>query len=199
MSLGGQTANIPSIRRSQQAAIPVFSVIDEPSTLDVRKPIEGRNLTKIDKGKIEFIDVTFNYPTRANNVMDKFNIEIPAGSKIALVGHSGCGKSTLVNILLRFYNVNSGRILIDGQDLDKYDVLSLREQCGYVMQEPILFNKDIKTNILFGKLDATDEEVYLAAQKANALQFIESDLADLTLDQKQEKLQQDFKEMFEAM
>ena len=91
--------------------------------MDVRKPIEGRNLTKIDKGKIEFIDVTFNYPTRANNVMDKFNIEIPAGSKIALVGHSGCGKSTLVNILLRFYNVNSGRILIDGQDLDKYDVL----------------------------------------------------------------------------
>ena len=113
MSLGGQTANIPSIRRSKQAAIPVFSVIDEPSTLDVRRP-EGRNLTTIEKGKIEFIDVTFNYPTRAGNVMENFNIEIPAGAKIALVGHSGCGKSTLVNILLRFYTVNSGKILIDG-------------------------------------------------------------------------------------
>ena len=113
MSLGAQTANIPSVRTAQQAAIPVFSVIDEPSTLDVRHP-EGRTLTKIEKGKIEFIDVTFNYPTRANNVMDKFNINIPAGAKIALVGHSGCGKSTLVNILLRFYTVNSGQILIDG-------------------------------------------------------------------------------------
>ena len=67
------------------------------------------------------------------------------------------------------------------------------------MQEPILFNKDIKTNILFGKPDATDEEVYLAAQKANALEFIESDLSDLTLDQKQEILQQNFKDFFEAM
>ena len=84
-------------------------------------------MTEIKKGKIEFIDVTFNYPTRANNVMDKFNIEIPAGAKIALVGHSGCGKSTLVNILLRFYTVNSGKILIDGKDLDDYDVLALRE------------------------------------------------------------------------
>ena len=73
-----------------------------------------QNLTTIEKGKIEFIDVTFNYPTRAGNVMENFNIEIPAGAKIALVGHSGCGKSTLVNILLRFYTVNSGKILIDG-------------------------------------------------------------------------------------
>ena len=76
--------------------------------------------------------------------MDNFNIEIPAGAKIALVGHSGCGKSTLTNILLRFYNIVSGQVLIDGQDLDKYDVHELREQCGYVMQEPVLFNTTIK-------------------------------------------------------
>lgn len=101
--------------------------------------------------------------------MNNFNIDIPAGAKIALVGHSGCGKSTLTNILLRFYNINDGKVLIDDKELEKYDVLSLRDQCGYVMQEPVLFNTDIKTNILFGKPEATDEEVYIAAQKANAL------------------------------
>ena len=95
--------------------------------------------------------------------MKNFNLEIPAGKKIALVGHSGCGKSTLTNLLLRFYHVNQGQILIDDKDIDEYDVLSLRHQIGYVMQEPILFNTDIKTNIQFGKPDATDEEVYIAA------------------------------------
>lgn len=101
--------------------------------------------------------------------MDQFSIEIPAAGKIALVGHSGCGKSTLTNILLRFYNIDEGKVLIDGEHLDNYDVLALRETIGYVMQEPILFNADIKTNIRFGKPDASDEEVYIAAQKANAL------------------------------
>ena len=112
--------------------------------------------------------------------MNNFNVTIPAGSKIALVGHSGCGKSTLINILMRFYNINEGTVLVDGEDLDKYDVLSVREQCGYVMQEPVLFNTDIKTNIKFGKPDATDEEVYIAAQKANAIGFITETLENLT-------------------
>ena len=78
---------------------------------------------------IEFKDVTFNYPTRAQKVMDNFNLEIPAGAKIALVGHSGCGKSTLTNILLRFYNIEEGhgKILIDNVELDEYDVHALRE------------------------------------------------------------------------
>ena len=112
--------------------------------------------------------------------MNNFNVTIPAGSKIALVGHSGCDKSTLINILMRFYNINEGTVLVDGEDLDKYDVLSVREQCGYVMQEPVLFNTDIKTNIKFGKPDATDEEVYIAAQKANAIGFITETLENLT-------------------
>ena len=94
--------------------------------------------------------------------MKDFNLKIPAGAKIALVGHSGCGKSTLTNILLGFYNMLEGEVTIDGKPLDNYDVLALREQCGYVMQEPVLFNTTIKENILFGKPDATDEEVYIA-------------------------------------
>ena len=153
---------MPSISKAKASAVPIFSIIDEPSTLDIRDT-QGRDVKVVESGKIDFENVTFNYPTRAQKVMNNFNIQIPAGAKIALVGHSGCGKSTLTNILLRFYNVNSGKVTIDGIDLDKYDVHALRDQCGYVMQEPVLFNADIKTNIRFGKPDATDEEVYIAA------------------------------------
>ena len=117
MSIGGQAANVPSIKKAKTSAIPVFSIIDEVSELDIRKP-EHRKITVVEKGKIEFVNTTFNYPTRAQKVMNNFNIEIPAGAKIALVGHSGCGKSTLTNILLRFYNINDGKVLIDGKDLD---------------------------------------------------------------------------------
>ena len=197
MGLGSQASNVPSITKAKQAAVPIFSIIDEPSDLDIRKP-RHRKHTVVENGLIEFKDVTFNYPTRAQKVMDNFNLEIPAGAKIALVGHSGCGKSTLTNILLRFYNIEEGQgnILIDGVQLDHYDVHALREQCGYVMQEPVLFNTTIKKNILFGKPDATDEEVYIAALKANALQFIETNTDDLTKEQSEQKLIQDLDSAF---
>ena len=77
-------------------------------------------------------------------MLDQLNLKIPAGAKIALVGHSGCGKSTITNLLLRFYNILSGQIKIDGIDLSDYNPLSLRTQIGYVMQEPILFNTTIE-------------------------------------------------------
>ena len=89
--------------------------------------------------------------------------------------------------------------MIDGNNLDRYDVRELREQCGYVMQEPVLFNTTIKKNILFGKPEATDEEVYIAAQKANALQFIESNAEDLTPEQKRLNLGTDLKKAFDAL
>ena len=103
------------------------------------------------------------------------SLKIPAGAKIALVGHSGCGKSTITNLLLRFYEIIGGEVKIDGTDLNDYNPLSLRRQIGYVMQEPILFNTDIAQNIRYGKLDATDEEVYKAALRANAIGFIEGE------------------------
>ena len=107
-------------------------------------------------------------------MLNLLDLEIPAAAKIALVGHSGCGKSTITNLLLRFYNISGGNILIDDIDLDNYNVHHLRRQIGYVMQEPILFNKSIKGNIKYGKADASDEEVYKAALTANAIDFIES-------------------------
>jgi len=149
----------------------------------VRKP-EGRDLKEVKNGKIEFKNCFFNYPTRAQKVMENFNLTIPAGAKIALVGHSGCGKSTLTNILLGYYNMNEGKVTIDDLPLERYDVLALRNQIGYVMQEPLLFNTTIKKNILFGKPDATDEEIYVAAQKANALGFILGDFDDLSKSEK---------------
>jgi len=186
---------VPSINKAKASAIPVFSIVDEPSTLDIRKT-GHRDVKTVERGKIEFIDCVFNYPTRAQKVMNHFNIEIPAGAKIALVGHSGCGKSTLTNILLRFYDINSGKVLIDGKDLDRYDVHALRQQCGYVMQEPVLFNANIKTNIRFGKPEATDEEVYIAAQKANCLAFIEGTTENLTDAQKLEQLEHKLDDLF---
>ena len=155
MSIGGQTQNIPSVSKAKSAAGEIFSVIDEPSALDIDKRDED-TIDDLGPGMIQFKQVSFNYPTREQLVLDDFSMKIPAGAKIALVGHSGCGKSTITNLLLRFYDIKSGVIRIDGEDLSDYNALSLRRQIGFVMQEPILFNKTIKENILYGKLDATD-------------------------------------------
>mmetsp|Transcript_9302 Transcript_9302/g.12652 ORF Transcript_9302/g.12652 Transcript_9302/m.12652 type:complete len:117 (+) Transcript_9302:1933-2283(+) len=114
-------------------------------------------------------------------------MSIPATQKIALVGHSGCGKSTITNLLLRFYNVNRGKIMIDGADIEDYDVRALRRQMGYVMQEPVLFNTSIKENILYGDMDASDEQVLKVAEMANALTFIESNVEDLDKDQRMKR------------
>ena len=107
------------------------------------------------------------------------NLKIPATKKIALVGHSGCGKSTMANLLLRLYDVTGGSLKIDGIDIRDYNVRELRKQIGIVMQEPLLFNTTIKENILYGNDQADDTKVRQAAQMANALQFIESNIEDL--------------------
>jgi len=111
-----------------------------------------------------------------------------------LVGHSGCGKSTITNLLLRFYDIQSGSINIDGVDIKDYNVKNLRRQIGYVMQEPILFNQTIKDNILYGQLNATDEQVYKSAEQANALSFIESNFEDLGKEEKSQRIKNDLKD-----
>jgi len=127
-----------------------------------------------------FRDVTFNYPTRKQKVLKNFHAKFPAGTKVGLVGHSGCGKSTITNLLLRFYESQSGVILIDGKEIKDYSVSDLRRQIGYVQQEPVLFNMSIKDNILFGESDASDAKVRQMAEAANALTFIESNYEELT-------------------
>jgi ATP-binding cassette subfamily B (MDR/TAP) protein 1 len=127
------------------------------------------------KGEIEFKNVWFRYPTRKEDwVLKGLNMRINCRETIALVGESGCGKSTIVSLLLRFYDVNMGQILIDGVDIKQYNLNFLRRQMSLVMQEPILFNYTIQDNILYGQLNSSNTEIVEAAQIANALEFIQT-------------------------
>ncbi len=127
------------------------------------------------EGDIRFIDVTFSYPTRPEvNVLDDISFRIPPGTSLAVVGPSGGGKTTLTNLLLRFYRPDSGEILIDGKPSESIPLGEFREMVAIVPQEVILFGGTIMENILYGRPDATEEEVHEAARAANALEFIES-------------------------
>ena len=124
-------------------------------------------------GKIELKNVTFTYPSRRDHrVYNDLSLTIEAGSTVALVGASGCGKSTLVSLLERFYDVDSGSVLLDGEDIRSLSVSWLRQQIGLVSQEPVLFSGSIADNIRYGKPDASIEEVERAAKQANAHIFI---------------------------
>jgi ATP-binding cassette, subfamily B, bacterial len=126
------------------------------------------------KGNIEFDNVAFSYPTRADyQVLNQLNFKINAGEKIALVGQSGSGKSTIINLLLRFYPLSHGSILVDGENIGVYNLGGYRQNIGIVPQEVILFGGTIKENIQYGKPGASNEEIISAARKANALEFIE--------------------------
>jgi ABC-type multidrug transport system fused ATPase/permease subunit len=106
-------------------------------------------------------------------VLKGLSLRIRSHERVALVGESGCGKSTMVALMLRFYDVDSGRILLDGKDIRHYDVGVLRKSMGLVMQEPTLFNYTIAENILYGDLSAPNSALKEAAAAANALEFIE--------------------------
>jgi len=115
--------------------------------------------------------VRFNYG-KNEGLLQNFNLHINAGEKIGLVGRSGAGKSTLVNLLLRFYDVDAGTILIDGQNIAEIKQESLRAQIGMVTQDTSLLHRSIRDNLLYGKPDATEEEMIRAAQQAEAHDFI---------------------------
>lgn len=128
-----------------------------------------RNVT----GEVEFKNVEFAYPSRPETpIFNNLNLKIPAGLKVALVGGSGSGKSTVIALLQRFYDPLGGEICLDGVAIDKLQLKWLRSQMGLVSQEPVLFATSIKENILFGKEDASMEEVIDAAKASNAHDFI---------------------------
>jgi ATP-binding cassette, subfamily B (MDR/TAP), member 7 len=123
-------------------------------------------------GEIQFQDVTFGYhPERP--ILKNLNLTIPAGKKVAIVGPSGCGKSTILRLLFRFYDVQSGMVLIDGQDIRDVNLDSLRRSIGVVPQDTPLFNNTIEHNIKYGRIDATQEEVRKAAQRAKIHDLVE--------------------------
>ena len=116
------------------------------------------------EGEIEFKNVTFKYPDGDEEVLNNFNLYIPAGTNVAIVGETGAGKSTLVNLACRFFEPTEGEIIIDGKDYRERSQLWLHSNIGYVLQNPHLFSGTIKENIRYGKLDATDEEIIEAAK-----------------------------------
>lgn len=137
-------------------------IVDEPNAPAI-------NITK---GEVVFDDVTFNY-TRNRNIFKHKTVVLPAGQKIGLVGFSGSGKTTFVNLILRYFDVDGGRILIDNQDIKKVTQDSLREQIALIPQDTTLFHRSLIDNIRYGKLNASDEEVISASKKAHSHEFIQ--------------------------
>lgn len=149
----------------------IFHRIDRIPEIDGEEK-NGLVLEKI-RGEVEFEHVMFTYPSRPNCIVLKdFNLKIEAGETVALVGASGSGKSTAIALVQRFYDADSGIVNVDGVDIKKLQLKWLRGQMGLVSQEHALFGTSIKDNILFGKLDATMDDVIAAAMAANAHNFI---------------------------
>lgn len=126
----------------------------------------------VKRGEIEFNAVDFNYGNQHKQVLNALNLHIKAGEKVGLVGRSGAGKSTIVNLLLRFYEVEAGQILIDGQNINDVTQNSLREHIGMVTQDTSLLHRSVRDNILYGRPNATDEDMIAAAKRAEAHDFI---------------------------
>ena len=140
----------------------------EPKITSPENPVYMENPT----GLIEFKNVNFQYESSRSDVLHNFNVTVTPGKKIALVGETGVGKSTISKLIPRFYDVNSGQVLVDGVDVKDYDIYSLRSNIGHVQQDVYIFFGTVKNNILYGNPEASDEEVIEAAKKANIHNFI---------------------------
>ena len=146
----------------------IFETMDEPVTVkDAKDAVE---MPKI-RGEVTFDHVNFSYDA-SKQILNDVSFTVKPGESVALVGPTGAGKSTIVNLILRFYNVNGGRVLIDGQDISQVTIHSLREQMGIMMQDSFIFSGDIEDNIRYGKLDATHEEIVKASRTVCADEFI---------------------------
>ncbi|WP_302298708.1 lipid A export permease/ATP-binding protein MsbA [Phascolarctobacterium faecium] len=162
------TRVIGNIQKALAAAQRVFMIIDMPEEIAESK--DAKQLPEV-SGKVEFQNVSFAYNDKGNVITD-LSFSVKPGEVIAIVGPSGAGKSTIANLLPRFYDVNKGDIKIDGHSVREVTLDSLREQVGIVPQETMLFNGSVYNNILYGRLDATKEEIEAAAKAANAHDFI---------------------------
>jgi ATP-binding cassette subfamily B protein len=144
-------------------------------TMDIHPDIDDED-DAIDipevKGEIVFDHISFSYEDY-KTIINDLSLTVRPGEQLAVVGPSGSGKSTLLNLIPRFYNLKSGSITIDGNDINHIKLASLRGSIGIVQQDVVMFAGSIRDNIVYAKLDASDEEIYEAAQKANALEFIE--------------------------
>lgn len=170
-SIGGLGDMYAQIQKTLGASERLLEILDEKSEVDVKANVQPITVS----GNIAFENVRFSYPTRPDmTVLKGVSLEVPAGRKIALVGYSGAGKSTIVQLLMRYHTPQGGTVLVDGQDIQSFDITAYRQNIAVVPQEVILFGGTIRENIAYGKPNATREEVREAARKANALDFIDS-------------------------
>lgn len=171
-SFGGIAELYAQIQKAIGATERVFELLDE-SPEKINSDL-NKNQEKI-KGNVAFKNVAFSYPTRQEiQVLKDVNFSAEFGQKIAIVGPSGAGKSTISSLLLRFYDITSGEISVDGKNIYDYDLENLRGNMSIVPQDVILFGGTIRENIAYGKPDATDEEIIQAAKQANAFNFVDS-------------------------
>lgn len=151
-------------------AAPITEILNEPPAI-VDAPMASQ--LKVTRGGIVFRDVSFAYDDAPDaEVLSDINLSVQAGQRIGLVGSSGAGKTTITKLLMRFNEATSGEILIDGQNIASVTQQSLRHSIAYVSQEPTLFHRSLRENISYGKLDATDQELWQAIKSANAYDFI---------------------------
>ena len=171
---------IGDFQQAQASAERIISLIEEEPEIRDRVDVIEKYGTifepKIENfepliGEVEFKDVTFKY-AKGEEVLKNFNLHIPAGSSVALVGHTGSGKSTIVNLICRFYEPTTGDILIDGHSYKDRSITWLHSNIGYVLQTPQLFSGTILENVRYGKLDATEEEIKNALKAVAADEFI---------------------------
>lgn len=173
--VGASSGGIAELYSQMQKAIGaterVFELLDE-----VPEQINSDSATNVEKikGEVTFQNVAFSYPSRKEiQVLKNVSFKANFGQKIAIVGPSGTGKSTIASLLLRFYDIESGKILIDNKNIYDYDLETLRGNMSIVPQDVILFGGTIRENIAYGKPNATTEEIMLAAKQANAFNFVE--------------------------
>ncbi len=163
------SAVVTQVQTAYASARRVFDLLDAK---EIKPDPADAETIQDPKGSIEFDDVAFSYDAQ-HPLLHHISFKAEPGQKIALVGPTGCGKTTLINLLLRFYSIDSGAIYVDGYNTQKLTRASLREQFGMVLQDTWLFKGTVKENIRYAKPDATDEEIIVAAQKAQAHEFIQ--------------------------
>jgi len=160
-TITGLFEDVGAVQNGMEMISKPLGIVDAPDA----RPLEVR------RGEIRFENVSFHYG-RETGIIDDFSLTVRPGEKVGLVGRSGAGKSTLVNLLLRFYDLESGRILIDGQDISKVTQASLRASIGMVTQDTSLLHRSVRDNIRYGRPGASDAEIIEAAQRAQADGFI---------------------------
>lgn len=166
-SVSGATRNYVRIIGD---ATPMIQILNEPIEItDTKNPLKS----SIQEGAIDFKNVSFTHKDKNEPLFDNFSLSIKPGEQVGLVGKSGSGKTSLTRILLRFSDINSGKIIIDGQDITKITQADLRRAISYVPQDPVLFHRSLRENIAFGKQDASDKEILFVAKQAHALDFIQ--------------------------